>query len=204
MILKKYTWLFPFIGGFITIIGLLTPIANFMNLFQIWMWGLVISRFYDFSVEFINDTIILNIGILSSIILMIFSFILIVTGYFYKRGYFDNYKISKIWIGCGIIVLIATIIPLVALDFYYSEWFYTVGIWVYCDPGFGAFGPIIGAVLSIGIGVMVLSSRAGRKQTPIPISVAAPKNVCPHCGKPVSLNATFCSNCGRTINKNSL
>jgi hypothetical protein len=203
MILKKYTWVFPLLGGILTLIGIFTPIASFFNYVQIWTWGLVISRWYEISVEFINEPIILNIGIISSIILLIFSTILIITGYLYMRGYFDNYKISKVWISSGIINLTAIIIPLVALDFYSYD-YYIPSIWLICDPGFGAIGPIIGSVVSIGIGVMVLSSRAGRKQTPTPISVAAPKNVCPHCGKPVSLNATFCSKCGESINKNPL
>lgn len=201
---KKYTWAFPTIGGFITIIGVLTPVASFYNYIQVWMWGLFISRFYEFSVEFVNDPIILSIGIISSIVLMLFSIILILTGYFYKRGYFDNYKISKVWVSSGIINLIAAIIPLVALDFYVYEPYYFYGIWVFCDPGFGAVGPITGSILTIGIGVLVFTSRAGRKQIPKPISIAAPKNICPHCGKPVSLNASFCNSCGKTIKVSDL
>ena len=202
MIWQKYTWLFPFIGGIITIIGVLTPVASFYSFFQLWMWGLIVIRDYGISVQFITNPIIISIGIVSSIVLMIFSLFLISTGYLYKKGKFENYKISKFWITSGIIILIATIIPLVALDFYAYEPFYIYGIWTFCDPGFGAFGPIIGAVLAIVIGSMVLKSKVGRRETPIPISTMAPKDVCPHCGKPVSLNASFCSSCGKTIKKN--
>ena len=204
MFWKKYTWLFPFLGGIIVIIGLLTPIASYYNYLQIWMWGLIVTRFYGISVEFVNDTLIFNIGIISSIILTIFSLILIITGYLYKRGHFDNNRISKIWISSGIIILTATIIPLITLDFYDYDLYVPMAIWVFCDPGFGAIGPIIGAILAIAIGVMVFYSRAGRRQAPIPVSVVAPKNVCPHCGKPISLNASFCSSCGKTIEKSDI
>jgi hypothetical protein len=201
MIWQKYAWIFPFIGGFVTIIGVLTPVASFFSFFQLWMWGLIIIRDYGISVQFINAPIILSVGIISSILLIGFSLLLISTGYLYKKGKFENYKISKIWIASGIIILIATIIPLVTLDFYTYEPFYFYGIWTFCDPGFGAIGPIIGAILAIVIGGMILRSKAGRREPPIPISTLAPKDVCPHCGKPVSLNANFCSRCGKTIKR---
>lgn len=204
MILKKYSWLFPVIGGLITLIGVSTPIASMMNLFQVWMWGLVVTRFLDISVDFIKDPVLLNIGIICSIILLVFSLILIITGYFYKRGYFNNYIISKIWISCGVGILPATIVPLVTFDFYVYDPFFFNGLWTFCDPGFGAIGPIAGGVIAIVIGVLVLTSRAGRKQVPVPISVAAPKNTCPHCGRAISLNASFCSKCGKTIKKNDV
>lgn len=197
--LKKYTWVFPLIGGITSIIGVLTPIATFYNYFNVWTWGLVVSRLYGVSVDFINEALVLNIGIISSIIIALFSLVLIITGYLYKRGYFKNRKISKLWISSGIIIIIVTIIPLVTLDFYTYEGNFPSGIWVICDPGFGAIGPILGGVASVGIGIMVSLSRAGRREKPIPISVIAPKNLCPHCGKLISLNATFCSNCGKTI-----
>lgn len=197
--LKKYTWVFPFIGGIIPVIGILTPVASFYNYFNVWMWGLVVSRLYGISVEFISEMLILNIGIIASIIIILISLMLIITGYLYKRDYFDNRKISKLWISSGIIILVATIIPLVALDFYTYEGNFPSGIWVICDPGFGAIGPILGSVLTVGIGITVSLSKAGRRQKPFPISVVAPKNLCPHCGKSVSLNATFCSKCGKTI-----
>ncbi|MFX1552138.1 MAG: zinc ribbon domain-containing protein [Promethearchaeota archaeon] len=197
--LKKYTWLFPFIGGIISIIGLLTPIATFYNYFNIWMWGLVVSRLYGISVEFINDMLIINLGIISSTIIFLISLSLIITGYLYKRGYFDDKKLSKLWVISGIIIMSVAIMQIVALDFYTYEGNFPSGIWLICDPGFGAVGPILGGVLNIGIGIMVSSSIAGRKQRSIPLSVVAPKGICPYCGKPISLNASFCSKCGKTI-----
>ena len=95
MIWQKYTWLFPFIGGIITIIGVLTPVASFYSFFQLWMWGLIVIRDYGISVQFITNPIIISIGIVSSIVLMIFSLFLISTGYLYKKGKFENYKISN-------------------------------------------------------------------------------------------------------------
>jgi len=153
--LKKYTWVFPLIGGITLIIGILTPIATFYNYFNVWMWGLVVSRLYGLSVEFINEALILNIGIITSIIIALFSVLLIITGYLYKRGYFTNRKISKLWIISGIIIVIVSILPLVTLDFYTYEGNFPSGIWVICDPGFGAIGPILGGVVSTGIGIMI-------------------------------------------------
>lgn len=202
--LKKYTWVFSFVGGIISIIGVLTPVASFYNYFNIWMWGLVFSRMYGISVEFIKEELILITGISSSIIIFLCSLMLIITGFLYKRGHFDNRKVSKLWISCGIIILISTIVSLITLDFYTYEGYFPSGIWVICDPGFGAIGPILGSILTIGIGIMVSLSKAGRRQKIIPISAVAPKNICPHCGKPVSLNASFCSKCGKTIENNIL
>jgi hypothetical protein len=200
--LKKHTWVFPFLGGLISIIGLLTPIASLYNFFNVWMWGLVVSRLFGISVEFISDMLIINIGIISSIIIALISLTLIITGYLYKKDHFDNRRISKLWMCSGIIIIIATIMPLVALDFYTYEGNFPSGIWVICDPGFGAIGPILGGALTIGIGIMVSISKAGRKQKLIPVSVLAPKSICPYCGKPISLNASFCSKCGKTIKNN--
>ncbi|MHA2181986.1 MAG: zinc ribbon domain-containing protein, partial [Promethearchaeota archaeon] len=57
-------------------------------------------------------------------------------------------------------------------------------------------------LLAIGIGIYVLS--ASRRQRNIslsrlPISSVVPKSSCPFCGKPISINATFCSKCGQEI-----
>lgn len=196
---KKYTWLFPFLSGIVSLIGLLTPVAVFYNYFNIWMWGLVYSRFSGISVEFIHEQPILITGISSSITITLFSIILIITGFFYKKGYFTNSKVSILWISCGIIILICSIISLVSLDFYTYEGYFVSGIWSICNPGFGAIGPILGGVLSIGTGILASKSIIGRIEKPIPISAFAPKKICPYCNNPVSLNATFCSKCGRTL-----
>lgn len=197
--LKNYTWVFPIVGGIISIIGVLTPLATFYNYFYIWMWGLVFSRLYGISIEFINNPFIFSIGISTSILIVICSVTLIITGFLYNRSHYTDKKISKLWLSCGFIILICTVISLIIVDFYTYNGMFIYGIWEICDPSFGAIGPILGSVLAIGIGFMVLFSVAGRKEKLIPYSAIAPKKNCPYCGEILSLNATFCRKCGKSI-----
>ncbi|UCC20200.1 MAG: zinc ribbon domain-containing protein [Promethearchaeota archaeon] len=200
--MKKYWWFFPFIGGILTTIGVLTPIASFDTYFSIWMWGLVISRSIGYHIEFIDDETIFITGISAALLIVVCSFVLIITGFLYKRAYFDNRKIGKLWIGCGILILSGTIVSLVSLDFYTYYGFFPYGIWDYLNPGFGAIGPIMGSIIAIGIGAYIAFSETGkrdRQRKVIPISKIAPKSTCPFCGKPISLNASFCSKCGNKI-----
>ncbi|MFX1376432.1 MAG: zinc ribbon domain-containing protein [Promethearchaeota archaeon] len=199
--MKKYTWAFPFCSGFISIIGVLTPIAFYENIFSIWIWGLIYTRLPTSELEFINETVFLFTGVSIAIIISVSALILIITGYLYQQGYFVEKNLGKLWIFCGIFILTGTIVSLVSLDFYTYDGFFPYGVWDVLNAGFGAIGPIMGSITAIGIGIYVsVNEREHRiRRKIVPVSAIAPKNSCPHCGKSVSLNASFCSKCGKTI-----
>ena len=202
--IKGYLWLFPIISGILSIIGILTPIAYYESYFDIWMWGLVHARIFDRQPEFIKENLILYTGIVLSLLILLISFALIITGLLFRQGYMDDRKISKAWISFGIVMITSTIISVVSLDYYTYYGYFPYGMWDLLDPGFGAIGPIMSGIIVVIIGIYIsttqLDTRRKRKP-PIRIFEVAPKSVCPHCGKPVSLNATFCSRCGNTIER---
>jgi len=199
--MKKYTWAFPFFSGIISIIGVLTPVAFSDNYFSIWMWGLIYSRIFGNSIEFMNEKVFLFTGISVSIVITVLALVLIITGYLYRQGYFGERDLGKLWVFCGILILAGTIVSLVSLEFYTYEGYFPYGVWDFLNAGFGAMGPIIASIIAIGTGIFVsVTERENRmRRKTIPISAIAPKNLCPHCGKSISLNASFCSKCGRTI-----
>lgn len=200
--MKKYWWLFPFFSGILALVGILTPIATLYTYFSIWMWGLVFQRSSSNQIEFINDKVILITGISITIVVLAFSMILILTGYLYHRKYFENKNIGNLWIWCGGFILGGTIVSLISLDFYTYNGNFPYGIWSSLNPGFGAIGPIMGGTLAIGMGSFLSYSEAGRRsrsQKVIHLSEVAPKSICPFCGKKISLNASFCSKCGKSI-----
>ncbi|MBY8983604.1 MAG: zinc ribbon domain-containing protein [Candidatus Lokiarchaeota archaeon] len=202
--MKKYTWAFPFTAGIITIIGVLTPVAFSGSYFSIWMWGLIYSRLSINPIDFMNEQVFLLTGISASIIITTLALILIITGYLYRKGYLAERNLGKLWAITGCFIFAATIISLVSLEYYTYEGNFPFGVWDFLNAGFGAMGPIVGSILAIGIGIYVsVTEREKRNRKKIvPISAIAPKNICPHCGKPVSLNASFCSKCGKTIENN--
>ena len=201
--MKKYTWTFPFCGGIIAIIGVLTPVAFSDSFFSIWMWGLIYSRILGNSIEFMNEQVFLLTGITLTIVVTVLALVLIITGYLYRKGYLAERNLGKLWAICGIFILAATIVSLVSLEFYTYEGYFPFGVWDFLSAGFGAMGPIIGSILAIGTGIFVsVTEREQRiRRKTIPISAIAPKNLCPHCGKLISLNASFCSKCGKTIDE---
>ena len=199
--MKRYAWAFPFCSGIITIIGVLTPVAFSDSIFSIWIWGLIYSKFPSSNLEFMSEKVFLITGISVAIVITVFAVILIITGYLYRQGYFSERDLGKLWAVSGILILAAAIVSLVSLEFYTYGGYFPYGIWTYLDAGFGAMGPIIGSIVAIGTGVFVsVTEKEQRlKKKSIKISTIAPKNLCPHCGKSVSLNASFCSKCGKTI-----
>jgi hypothetical protein len=199
---KGYLWLFPLISGIFSLIAISTPIAYYDSSFNIWMWGLIHARIFDREPEFIDEKLILSTGIVLSLIILIISFALIITGLLFRRGYMDDRKISITWISFGVVMIASTIISVVSLDYYTYYGNFPYGMWDLLDPGFGAIGPIMAGITIIIIGIYILTTKMNtmrKRKPPIRIYEAAPKSVCPHCGKAVSLNATFCSKCGKNI-----
>jgi len=200
--MKKYLWTFPLLSGVITIIGVLTPVATFFNEINIWIWGLIDGKYFGFNLEFIENQLILYMGIIISIIIGVISIILIITACLFHNGYFEEKRITKLWIIIGGIILTSIIIHLVALDYYNFRGLLPYGIWELFDAGFGAIGPIIGSILTMGSGITMLimeKQRQASQPPKIKLPKNIPKSICPHCGRALSLNAKFCRECGKSI-----
>ncbi len=197
-VMKQYIWLFPLLSGIIGIIGIITPVASFYGYFNIWLWGLIeIGVNYDF----IMDPFILYFGIINAIVIGIFSIFYIISGYMYNKGHFTNRKIGISWIITGISMIIPLIIYMVLLDHYNHGGLFFFGIWEFFNAGFGVIGPILESILIFGTGIAVLQiERKYREKHPtIKLPKHIPQKMCPHCGKPISINAQFCSKCGKDI-----
>ncbi|MFX1297257.1 MAG: zinc ribbon domain-containing protein [Promethearchaeota archaeon] len=196
--MKQYIWLFPLLSGIIGIIGIITPVASFFSYYNIWLWGLIeIGVYYDF----IMDPFILYFGIMNAIVIGIFSIFYIISGYLYKKGHFNNRIIGISWIITGISIIIPLIIYLILLDHYDHGGLFFFGIWGFFDAGFGTIGPILESILISGTGIAVLNIERKHRERhpPIKLPKYIPKEMCPYCGKPISINAQFCSKCGKDI-----
>jgi hypothetical protein len=184
-----------------SVLGLLTPVASFYRYFNMWMWGLMVARLPDTVVEFNNDGLIFISGISVSVMILVFSLVLIISSYWYHRGFYEYRNFGKLWIISGIVMVAGVIEFVVVMDFYTHHGFFMYGFWSSFTPGFGVTGPFIGSILAISVGIFVhiTEKELRMRKRAVPMSAFAPKSVCPHCRKPVSLNASFCSKCGKLI-----
>ena len=112
----KYNWLTVILIGVIIIISLFVPIALNDGNFSIWLWGLIYDRSFDNAFKFIENIIILSIGITSAIIIGVFSLKLILIGKSYTRNYIDDKKIGKLCICYGSIIIMSIIVSAVSLN----------------------------------------------------------------------------------------
>ena len=105
---KKYIWAIPFISGLFGLLGVLTPAIFLQYFVYIWNWGLVLYTMFGTSnyYSFINDNqMVLNTGIIVSVLFFVISVVLIISSYRYKNYIKNHYKVSILWIICGICFL---------------------------------------------------------------------------------------------------
>jgi len=157
VVVKKYIWIFAFMGGIISLIALLTPAAglnyrspSFDNDFYLWMFNLFFSHRFEAGIhttriEFDTHLISLIPSIICSLLITISSIITIITANKYRKGVL-NTKIS--WLISAIVIIIATIIWMIMMEIS-RKVLYGHEFWGILYPSFGVIGPFIGASLEI-------------------------------------------------------
>ena len=155
--IKKYIWLFAFMGGLIALIALLTPAAcfnyrspSFDSDFYLWMFNLFFSHRFEAgihttTIKFDTHMISLIPSITCSLLIIIFNITAIVTANKYRKGTFDP-KFS--WLVLAILTIIATIIWMIMMEIS-GKVLYGHEFWGLLYPCFGVIGPFIGAGLEI-------------------------------------------------------
>ena len=177
----KNIWIFPFLGGLISIIGLFTPTAfsYFLNedyeLTQyFWMWGLMYGRYYFF--ENFNTKRLGGISLspeifvpelIATILILVSASSSIKTALHFRKGERNFSEIKKSWIITGILYIIALIIYVVGMQIGYSLYQQRIGgsplnFWQNYIPNFGIIAPFISGLLVI-VGVILGTVIAGKQ-----------------------------------------
>ncbi len=233
---KDYIWTLPIIGGILALISVLTP-AHYANEFGIegnyWMWGiyhLSIPGYESETVFMLNEdpsqyTIpIFFSGLIPALMILIVSIMLIASSNTVRTGRTDIKNIENGWIGMGIMMIVASIIYIIAIDitwmnmvkYIYEQEFGPYpsggpGFWDTFNPGFAVIAPFIGGGLAIvgSIASKYIKPReipifVGERKGPItktPIGEISRRiKFCSECGNQLLYEGgQFCSHCGKKI-----
>ena len=235
---REYIWALPILGGVIGIISLFTPAHHAYDFgisTNVWMWGLYNRSAPDYSeIGFIytvyarTDVFPLQYtlslflsGLIPAILILISSITLIASSNAVRTGKRDIKKVVNVWIGMGIMMIIASTIYIIAIDIAWMNlWEHVYGpsyptyptFWDTFDPGFAVIAPFLGASFSIvgSIASKTMKPRElpifsiqkqGRIKTKIPIGEISRKiKFCLECGHQLLYDgARFCQNCGKSI-----
>lgn len=154
--IKKYLWLFPFIGSIITIISFATPAVYFIyrsptydTEFYRWMLDFYFSHVYELGVDkytFHQSTSFTGyISIFASITIIISNIFIILSVRKYRK---ENLEFKKNWLILALITISLTIGWMIMkeistiISFGHSFW----GL---LSPSFGIIGPFIGGSLVV-------------------------------------------------------
>lgn len=239
---KDYIWALPIIGGVLVLISLLTP-SHYANEFGIdanyWMWGLydlsipgygsethfIFQKFFSVKLGPSQYTMpIFFSSLIPALMILIVSIMLIASSNSVRTGRRDIKNVESGWIGMGLMMIVASIIYIIAIDITWMNMVKYIyeqevgpyppgapGFWDTFSPGFAVIAPFIGAGLSI---VGSIASKAikprevpifvGEKKGPItktPIGEISHKiNFCSECGHQLLYSGTkFCSTCGNEL-----
>ena len=171
--IKDYIWPLPAIGGFISIIAILCPVAYFdygnpdyfilYKHLELWMWNLThISQewFFGGSFGYYGDTveIYLNLSGFSLIFGLVFSSIIIIISSLtifnanqVRIRKIEPSKAIKLWFLFAIIMITSVFGWMLTQEFFiqqtstYNDMPFS--FWTHFIPGFGVIGPIIAAAL---------------------------------------------------------
>ena len=149
----KYVWILPLIGGILALIAFFTPAAFYIDSISVlaaWMWGLLYVDIGAFSgISVVTDTIVLNLGLIGSTLVIGISIILLVSVYKYKKHDIKTESIFPIWMIGGLMLLVGMLFSIISLSLYTWGGSYPAGTWSVCFPNFGIIGVVIAALIVI-------------------------------------------------------
>ena len=164
--IKSYIWILPLIGGLLTLRAIFTPAAYYFESsghLIFWMWGWY-DRLgiwdYGMAKGFISDPLILNIGIICTVLIIVGASILIVNSilapFIFKKGNRFTKIVLWVWFLCGILLIIAPIFWMAMVQIFPPFSPIPVGsdpplnFWSVFFPGWAVIAPIITGALSCG------------------------------------------------------
>lgn len=219
----EHIWVFPLIGGFFSILALLTPAGYFNEsfyTFNIWMWGLTSVQVNDpyfgnyGETMFIDNIFILTPSIIISIIIGVSAIVLISSALTCRKRLKASSVIKGKWLTPAILILISTIAWIINIELVFRLGPISMSFWKTIKPGFGVIGMFLGSGFAIG-GYVI--SKYGAKQRD-EVNFIANRNkasissfvstksgtsikFCSECGvKTEEVLQYFCRNCGFKLN----
>jgi len=168
--IKKYYWLFPLTGGIISIFGLFIPVWYSITAYEEYLWirGLIEHISVGGVFDFLPPELLIP-GLITAILILIFSIVIITFALFISRGKKLRFSTEKLWLIIGILELCILIIYIIATDIGWDSYSQRINnsvqdFWSIYNFQFGLIIPFIGAALSI-IGAIIgkLSKRENNK-----------------------------------------
>jgi hypothetical protein len=164
--IKSLIWIFPLIGGLITLRAIFTPAAYYFESsghLIFWMWGWY-DRLgiwdYGMAKGFISDPLILNIGTICTVLIIVGASIFIVSSVSAAFIFWKGKRFTKIviwvWFLCGILLLIAPIFWMAMIQIFPPFPPIPLGsdpplnFWSVLTPAWAVKAPIITGALSCG------------------------------------------------------
>ena len=157
---KEYSWIFPFIGGILIFIALLTPASIPLRDTEIiWVWGLSLHG----SFSFIDNIIALTISIICTILISICAFRIILTAINARNPAKRNEFVERIWFIMGFSIIVVIVFWAFSIHYLITYSITTIEkdeslrttttttyrFWAYNSIGFGVIGIALGGCLSI-------------------------------------------------------
>ncbi len=218
--IKEYIWVIPLVAGFLAIIAILVPTANFnisIMTWDWWMWNFTSMRAgYDSISVFISDMDFIRLSTITTSAVLLSAVNLLILSIRTKNRnlntkYFELTSIISAVLSIGIMIYYINAIDLAFFDgFTMAGMAFPSGIhfWEMFKPDFGIFLPFISATLSF-IGTGVFRYYSTRKEDIVPLKMDTSKehipvsktmgslNYCPECGhKILQADTIFCTECG--------
>jgi len=164
--IKSFIWIFPLIGGLLTLRAIFTPAAYYFESsghLIFWMWG-----WYDrigiwsfgLSKGFISDPLILNIGTICTVLIIVGASIFIINSisaaFILRKGNRFTKIVLWVWFLCGILLIIAPIFWMAMIQIFPPFPPIPLGsdpllnFWSVLTPAWAVIAPIITGALSCG------------------------------------------------------
>jgi len=157
---NKISWIFPFVGGILIIIGMFLPASiPIKNTETIWLLGFSVNG----QISLLNNNLSLIISIICSIVLTICALKLIKTSFEIRKDEDDNIFAEKVWLIIGLVILVVIVFWMFSIhylitftktvketeDSLTTTTTTTYRFWEYNSIGPAIIFVIIGGVLSI-------------------------------------------------------
>ncbi len=169
--IKRFIWILPLIGGLLTLRAIFTPAAYYFESsghLIFWMWGWY-DRLgiwdYGMAKGFISDPLILNIGIICTVLIIVGASIFIVNSisaaFISRKGNKFTKIVLWVWFLCGILLIIAPIFWMAMVQIFPPFSPIPVGsdpplnFWSVFFPAWAVIAPIITGALSCGTIILI-------------------------------------------------
>ncbi|TET01941.1 MAG: hypothetical protein E3J90_03035 [Promethearchaeota archaeon] len=166
--IKSFIWILPLICGLITLRAIFAPAAYYFGrnkfpLLIFWMWGWYYRKGiweWGTAERFISDPLILNIGIICTVLIIVGASIFIVNSisaaFIFRKGNRFTKIVLWVWFLCGILLIIAPIFWMAMVQIFPPFSPIPVGsdpplnFWSVFFPAWAVIAPIITGALSCG------------------------------------------------------